>query len=118
MAIGADTSTIEFGNNSFGLSIVYGVRCGFANAICASKEQFYLARWYKLGAELMNERLTTDRVNRFTVNRDEAKELKAEYDLQAQEALSNAIKGINLDESDCCIDCDFPIMLKEANNFY
>jgi hypothetical protein len=66
----------------------------------------------------MNERLTTDRVNRFTVNRDEAKELKAEYDLQAQEALSNAIKGINLDESDCCIDCDFPIMLKEANNFY
>jgi len=118
MTIGADTSTITEGENSFGLSVIYGVRCRYNNAICTNQDKFYLARWYKLGSELMLERLTSERRNFLTIQREEAKQLKAMYDMDAMDALKNAVDGISLDESDCCLDCDFPVMVTTANNFY
>lgn len=112
------TSTFVVTDDSYGLSVVYGVRCKYDNVICQNPDLFYLPLWYKLGAELMNERLTTDRVNKLTVNRDEAKELKAEYDLQAEEAIAQVVKGIRLDDADCCLECDSNYEIKESPNYY
>jgi hypothetical protein len=118
MTIGAACSTLIKGDNSFGLSAIYGVRCKYDNIICNNPDVFYETFWYLLGSELMQERITTERINQFTVNRKEAQELKAFYDAEAQKNLEHSIYGTNISLSDCCIDCDEQITVRETNNFY
>lgn len=118
MTIGANTSTLTKGTNSFGLSVVYGVRCKYDNIICNNADAFYETFWYLLGSELMQERISTERINQFTVNRKEAKELKADYDLEAQKSLDISVNGTNIDLSDCCIDCNEDIKIVETNLFH
>ena len=66
----------------------------------------------------MQERISTERINQFTVNRKEAIDLKAFYDTEAEKNLSFAVDGINIDLSDCCIDCNENIRIVETNIFH
>lgn len=97
---------IETGNNTFGLSGVFSVKCLFSQLLCDNKSLFATALWYALGAELMSERIYSDRLNRYTtIDLAKAKELRTEFAQIADNELQNALEGIQLNLSDCCIDC-------------
>lgn len=102
-------------NTSYGISVNYGLRCSLDNLACDSKDIFALPLWYLLGSELMMERMVSDRINKWTVDRKQAEELKAYYDAEAEKALSQAIAGISISDYDCCIQCDPAIGVKEAH---
>lgn len=102
------------GNTSFGLSMNYGLRCSLTNFACHSKDLFTISLWYLLGSELMMERMVSDRVNKWTIDKKQAEELKAYYDVESEKALTQAVNSICINDTDCCIFCDPPIAVREA----
>jgi hypothetical protein len=118
-----DCVYIEYGNTAntftntglnYGLSVVYGLRCSLTNLACYAKDLFALPLWYMLGSEMMMERMTSERINKWTVDRKQAEELKAFYDAEAEKALKAAIAGTAINDCDCCLECDPPIAVREA----
>ena len=106
---------VEEEDNTFGLSGVFGVRCSYDNLVCDNKDIFKVALWYLLGHELMNERIYTPRLNKFTtIDLDKAKSLRDEFKNEYEKELSNAIEGIHLNTNDCCLICDAQITYKES----
>jgi hypothetical protein len=61
----------------------------------------------------MQERLTSERVNQWTVNKKDASNLKVYYDTEYEQIIKQVIDGISLDESDCCLECDGLYTVKE-----
>lgn len=100
-------------NNHFGLIVEATLQCSFAPLICAYRQLFTEAYWYLLGSEITNERLYSPRFNWITANKDEAKELKAFYDVEFEIAKNRAVKSIDLDLHDCCIVCNEPFKVVE-----
>ena len=110
------TYSSSFNNTSlnYGLSVVYNLRCSLSNLSCYAKDLFALPLWYMLGSEMMMERMTSERINKWTVDRKQAEELKAMYDIEAEKALKAAIAGASINDCDCCLECDPPIAIREA----
>mgnify|MGYP006266658235 CR=1 FL=1 len=106
--------TFTESNLTYGISINYGQRCSLDNLACDSSDLFALPLWYLLGSELMLERMVSERINKWTVDRKQAEELKAYYDAEAEKALEQAVAGICINEMDCCLECDPPIAIREA----
>lgn len=74
--------------------------------VCEKKELFDVALWYLHGVELMIERTSTDIISRFTtVDLEKAEKLKAEFYIEFESALDDAIGSLNPSESDCVTDC-------------
>lgn len=109
-----NAGTFTESNYSYGLNLNYGLRCSLTNLTCHSKDLFSLPLWYLLGSELMMERMVSERINKWTVDRKQAEELKAFYDGEFEKALKAAVDGICINDCDCCIECDPPISIKEA----
>ena len=106
---------VESQNNTFGLSGVFGVRCSYDNLVCDNRDVFKIALWYLLGHELMNERIYTPRLNRFTtIDLDKAKALRDAFKAEYEKELDNAIQGIYLNTNDCCLICDAQIIYEES----
>lgn len=101
--------------NTHGIGVLYSVRCSFDNVVCNNAELFYLPWWYCLGSELTLERKFTDRANKWTLNKAEADELKAFYDVEFEKSLAQVVDGINLDCDDVCIDCGSSYNIREFN---
>lgn len=108
-AVSADTSdltTIEKGQNTYGVSGVFSIQCRYDWLVCSNIDLFTLAWQYCLGAELMIERIYSDRINRFTgIDLEKAKELRTEFEAGWKAELEVAIDGIDISQDDCCIDC-------------
>ena len=102
------------GDNTFGLTAIFNIQCRYDSLICQNKSLFKLAWWYLLGVELMNERIYSDRLNRFvTVDRQKAKELRDEFLAEYEREIMAAIDGTDLNQ-DCCIECDAPLTYQES----
>jgi hypothetical protein len=70
---------------------------------CENKDLLATSLWYLLGRELMDERIYSDRINRYTtIDRDEAIELRDHYQVTFEDELKSAIQGIDVEHS-CCI---------------
>lgn len=105
------------GDNTHGVSVVYSVRCKYESIVCANIELFSLPYWYLCGSELMAERISSDRINKWTVDREQAKELKAHYDSMYETSLKSVVDGIAIDENDCCVDCGGEVKSVEWNPY-
>lgn len=102
---------ITYGNNLFGLTGIISLRCGFEPIVCANKTLFATSLWYLLGREIMQERIYTDRINRYTtIDLNKAKELKQELDQNFTEELSMVLDGFNLPGADCCLECNSQVV--------
>ncbi len=99
-------------NNTFGLSGQIGTACAFDNIICAWKQKFATALWYNHGAELMIERIFSDRLNRYTtIDLKKAQELQKYFADTASNELATTLDGIDLVTWDCCLNCNAPVQL-------
>lgn len=101
-------------NKNYGLSILYSNKCSWSSIVCKNKEAFTMPLWYMLGSELMMERMVSDRINRYTVDKKQAEELKAYYDSETEKSMKQAIAGISLESCDCCLECDPLIAIRES----
>lgn len=108
-------SDITRGENGHGLSVQYDVQCTFDSIVCNHKEIFTNALWYLLGAELMMEAQYSDRINFTTIDKKRIKELKKElFDIYTEE-LDMAVKGVSLAGTDCCLECNDEVIIKEVD---
>lgn len=108
-------SDVTTGNDSFGLSVQYDVQCTFDSFVCTHKEVFTNPLWYLLGSELMMELQYSNRINYYTtINAQRAKELKAELFQIYVDELKQAIDGISFNLSDCCLECNEQVIIKET----
>jgi hypothetical protein len=74
--------------------------------VCSNKDLFAVALWYLLGVELMIERTSSTRLNRFTtIDLDQAEKLKEEFYAEFEAALKDAAKSINLVDTECIEGC-------------
>ena len=70
--------------------------------ICEHKRRLATALQWFIGHELMVERASSDRLNRFTtIDRKKAEELRGEMFQRAEYELKNVAKGIDPNKSDC-----------------
>lgn len=78
--------------------------------VCEKKDLFAVALWYFLGVELMIERTSSDRLNRYTtIDLEKAEKLKAEFYAEFQTCLTDAVGSMTPADSDCvtgCLDCN------------
>lgn len=78
--------------------------CDYEDLICNNKQRLLNPWRYLLGNQLMQFRIYSTRLNRFTtVDLDSAKELLNFYQVEYEKALQSAVKLI--DTGDCCMDC-------------
>lgn len=108
-----DSANITYGNNAYGLSVVATIKCDYANLVCRNKQVFANALWYLLGAELLTERIHSDRLNRYTtIDAKKALELRDEFYAQYKTELGVALSTIQLNPTDYCLDCNQPVTLQ------
>lgn len=85
-------------NNCFCISDITIVDC----IVCANKALFANALWYLLGAELCYERLYSNAISRYTtIDKKDAEKLREDLTVDFQVELKNAVKGIDVQNSDC-----------------
>jgi hypothetical protein len=95
----------DFNAHGFRCNIALG--CSYDGIVCVNKDLFSTALWYLMGAEMMAERMFSDRINRWTtIDRKKAEELHAYYLDAFQEELALVIDGIDLADNGCCLECD------------
>lgn len=126
----AAPTTITEGDNAFGLSAVFSVQCKYDNLVCNNREVFTQPFLYCLGIELMTELIYSPRMNRYTTtDAKKAKLLRQEYEAKYKGGtiddggiqmtyageLSTVVDSIQLNMSDCCLECNNQIMFKDAN---
>lgn len=105
----SDTSfnTLTTGNNTFGICLDARVLCGYEALACNHKRALATSLWYLVGAELMLERLQSDRLNRYTtIDAAKARELREEYLLAFKNELKPAIAEMPLMLNDDCLSCN------------
>lgn len=124
--ISAEVTDVTQSSNTTGLSGIFSVRCEYDRVVCNNKELFTTALWYLLGAELMTERIFSDRVNRFTsVDLKKAHELKTYFEFMYKGGvdaagtfhdgdLQRAVYGVQLNPADCCLQCDGAIRFLDS----
>lgn len=114
-AISDDISNAETSNNTHGISVIYGTRCKFDNLVCNNIDKFVLAWQYLLGIELTIEQIYSKRINKWALPKSEGEELKAYLDIEYNRILTQVCDSININTSDCCIECDAVYNTIESN---
>ncbi|MDR2085754.1 MAG: hypothetical protein LBP72_01110 [Dysgonamonadaceae bacterium] len=77
-------------------------RNGIDCLVCENRELLAVALWYLMGAEMSEECLRSDRINRYTtVDRQKIKEQKEGFLDAFYTEISAAIAGIDLEGSEC-----------------
>lgn len=111
--IGSNISTLDIGENTFGLSGILGVRCKYDNIICSNIDLFSTPYSYLCASELMLERIASARWNFITTTQKQAQEMKDHYDTEFEKAIKTVCSSIELDLSDECLECGAPTKIKE-----
>jgi len=100
--------TITEGTDSFGLSGIVGIRCGWNGLICNNKDIIATALWYACGIATMEEQILSNRVNTFTTTAiPRAKEALMYFEKEYLKEIQNACDSIDLD-CDQCLECNEP----------
>lgn len=101
---GYEVSVSQIGGG--GINVKFIVTCSVDKFICENINIFKTAFWYRLGVDLMRERILSDRFNRFTTLTEErATQLMALYQSEYDKHLMNAIDTVNITEDPICFDC-------------
>lgn len=103
----ANPTILGKAENTYGVTAIASVQCSYEWVVCSNKEHFSEAWMYSLATELMTERLFSDRLNRYTtVERKKAEELYTFYADKLEQAVLNAVDGLDISLSDCCLECN------------
>jgi len=106
------TNVVE-GNNSFGVTVVATQGCSYDAIVCHNKEIFTRSLLYALGVETMLETLASQRMSKYTTTgKDRAEKNLADYTVDYDKSLANALDGILLNLGDNCLECNASVTIK------
>ena len=89
-----------------GLSVTFNLECSVSNFVCQRIDNFKDAFLYKLGIEFCNERIYSDRINRYTLmDREDAEKLRGEFEVEYDQLIEASLKDLKVTESDECFEC-------------
>lgn len=99
---------ITFANTSTGgLTVTFNIKCSIDSFICQFKDTLKYALWYKTGSVLMDFRINSDRLNKYTlVKQDTARELRDMYESKYKEQLKSVLENIGGISEGICFPCD------------
>jgi len=113
VATTADILSANVSGANTGLSVTFNLECSVSNFVCQRIDSFKDAFLYKLGVEFCNERIYSDRINRYTLmDREEAEKLRIELHDQYKLLIDAALKDLKIEESDECFECNRAINYK------
>lgn len=96
--------------NGGGLNVKFNLTCSLEKFIEENINLFQYALWYRIGVDLMKERIVSDGVNRFVVLTPErAEELMKVFNEDYRAALDSATMNIRMNEDPICFICKRPI---------
>lgn len=99
--------------NGGGVNVKFIVYCSMEKFLCENLPLFQYALWYRLGVEIIKERIVSDRVNRFTVlTADEAEKLMSVVNEDYMSAVEAATMNIKMNEDPVCFMCKSTITAK------
>jgi hypothetical protein len=102
-------------DNAHGFKGYVSMKCSYDGLVCVNKDLFSTALWYLLGSEMMLERINSPRINKFTtVDLKKAKELQEYFEGMWKQELGIVIDSIDLNDGDCCLECDPVISYRET----
>lgn len=92
--------------NGGGLNVKFVVYCSIEKFICENINLFKNAFWYRIGLDLMRERLLSDKFNRFTtLTEGRAEQLMELYNTEYLKHADNSVKNLRIQEDDICFEC-------------
>lgn len=103
-------------SNAFGVSVVLSTRCSFDQIVCNNKQHFASLWQHCLAIELLNYRINSSRLNKWTtITKDQAISLQTLFTqkyrggvqektmLEYPGKLQSSVTSISLNDSDCCL---------------
>lgn len=113
-AISTDLTNVSRGTNTYGLSGIISIGCKFDQFVCDNRQAFSTALWFLYGHEYWNERIYTDRLNRYgTIDKEKAEKARNETWTIFNNELQTALDGVHLD-MDCCLECSAQVKMVEV----
>lgn len=89
-----------------GINVVYNATCSILRFVEDNLNIFKEAFWYRIGLELIRERIFSDRFNRWTTMMPEDAEKKENAFIRECELkLNNAVRSLRLREDPVCFSC-------------
>jgi hypothetical protein len=109
--LGGNGGNIEYAASIFqinggGINAIFNIVCSTEKFICQNINFFKNAFFYKIGVELMKERIMSDRFNRWTtLTSERAQELMAVYTDDYESKLKGSINNLKSTEDEICFTC-------------
>lgn len=102
------TSNLTYDGDSYGLIVNFNLKCDISEFICTSKDLFKMALYYKLGANIQFERLTSNRLNKYTIQKtkEEIKDLWQEYQDKYDANLAATLNNLDMNNDNICFSCN------------
>ena len=92
--------------NGGGINAIFNIVCSTEKFICQNINLFKNAFFYKIGQELMKERIMSDRFNRWTtLTSERAQELMAVYTDDYSSKLTGSVNNLKSTEDEICFTC-------------
>jgi hypothetical protein len=89
-----------------GINVTYNVTCSLRKFTEDNLNIFKEAFWYRIGLELIRERIMSDRFNRWTTMQPEDAEKKEGiYAKECELKLNNAVRSLRMNEDPVCFAC-------------
>ena len=83
------------------------MKCSVISWICQNIDVFIKPFWYKLGVEWLNERLNSDRLNRYTmIGMEEARQLQMDFQEEYKQSLDDILQTMHPTEDGYCFECN------------
>lgn len=96
--------------NGGGVNVKFVVQCSINKFVCENINIFKNAFWWKIGVELMIERIMTETLSRFTtLTKDNADAKLAYYNTEYEKKLTSINSGLKIPEDDICFTCKSPL---------
>ena len=104
----------DVGSSGQGLIVSYNIECSIDNWVCQRLDLFRSPFLYLLGYEFCQERLYSDRINRYTLlNRDRAKELGDYFLNRFNTQIKETLSALSIDYGrDYCFACERDVNYK------
>jgi hypothetical protein len=89
-----------------GLNVIYNIHCSISKFVEDNINIFKEAFWYRIGLELIRERIFSDRFTRWsTMTPEDAASKESAYAKECELKLNNAIRSLRMKEDPVCFTC-------------
>lgn len=96
--------------NGGGINVIFNAICSIDRFVEQNINIFKDAFWYRIGLELLRERIFSDRFNRWTtMTAEDAESKQASYASECEIKLNNAVRSLRMNEDPVCFACKSPV---------